>query len=448
MKINFQYFFILLVLLSCSEREPLMTIDNVSNIVIADNGNSGDGSDIEVNFKKQIRTQDILEYRIMLIKYENADAFTKSTAASLDETLYESVTPSNIFPVKGLSFSADSRDTDGDIISPAQNYIAGVLTVVKDDDVFENAFDKNETSFTLSINSQISFRSRELSIPAGDLVLNENGDLIVASFDVISELSSPFQPLSIYRINTSGVADSIATSASNLGGNAINSKGTLYQSTLHQEKIMTMTQDGEISNFEFSGYGGFIPFIPDGIYIDEEDQIFVVDVRGQAIVKISKDGAASKFAELGPNPRGITRDDDGNFYVSHNDESGLISKITPDGAASTFANIPTQAPENYQLPYITWTGYIQYYDQKLYVPSICTDRIYELSLDGEVNVFAGSGTRGIPKGGVKTANLNRPMSITIDPQTETMYISSSADTNPLHVQSSSPSSILKIKLLE
>ena len=74
---SFVFITTLLVLFqtACSdtgEEETLSPIDNVSNITVQDNGNSGNASDIEVNFRKQTETTEIREYRVFLSKTNNA----------------------------------------------------------------------------------------------------------------------------------------------------------------------------------------------------------------------------------------------------------------------------------------------------------------------------------------------------------------------------------------
>ena len=124
---SFVFITTLLVLFqtACSdtgEEETLSPIDNVSNITVQDNGNSGNASDIEVNFRKQTETTEIREYRVFLSKTNNAASFDIKVAQN--SIAYESALPEDIFPVQGLALTSDFVDTDGDKIIEQESYIA------------------------------------------------------------------------------------------------------------------------------------------------------------------------------------------------------------------------------------------------------------------------------------------------------------------------------------
>ena len=158
--------------------------------------------------------------------------------------------------------------------------------------------------------------------------------------------------------------------------------------------------------------------------------------------------SSSVFAAGSNCPRGITGDENGNLYISHNDESGTITKITSDGTVSVLATIPTHKPATYPLEFIMWVGYITYHKGNLYVAGQSTDRIYKISLEGEVSVFAGSGQRGIPRGGALTADLNRPVGLAFSEDGNRLFVSGCTDVVPQHTQASTPSKIWEIQVVE
>jgi len=139
---------------------------------------------------------------------------------------------------------------------------------------------------------------------------------------------------------------------------------------------------------------------------------------------------------------------EGNLYVSHNSEDGIISKIDAIGEVSQFATIPVKRPENYDQEFLQWLGYLQYHEGDLYAAAMSTDRIYKVDQNGEVSVFAGSGERGIPRGGILTADLNRPIGLSFNQDGSILYVCGSSDTNPVHTQSSQPAAIWKIELVD
>ena len=187
---------------------------------------------------------------------------------------------------------------------------------------------------------------------------------------------------------------------------------------------------------------------PDGIYVDKQGNVFITNQRSGNLIKVDPSGVATIFAALGNRPKGITADEDGNLYVSHNHESGRISKITPDGQVTTLASIPTYKDEAYILEYLMWVGYLTYHEGFLYVAGMSTDRIYQVSLAGEVKVFAGSGQRGVPRGDASRANLNRPLGLAFSEDGQTLYISGCTDNTPSHTQYTTPGKVWKMELVD
>jgi len=446
--------FVLSVFASCSKSEPADSLSNVSKIIVADNGNSGNASDLEINFQKQFDTKNILEYRIFLIKAENLKSFNQEIAEQITDEGYESVLPDNIYPIKGHRLKSTSKDTDGDSINKDLSYHAAVLSVAKDEGLFRNAFEISSNPFQITINNQIELFKTDIEAGAGDITFHRDGTLYLGSFNIITLLGETgktpeaernyFSPLFQFEGRSPSL---IASPNINTGGMAINSKGTIFLTSLFDEEILQISQDGNIEKFLFD-FPSLVSIVPDGILIDDNDIMYVVDIHGKRVIKILPDGQASTFAIVQSEPRGITVDDQGNLYLSHNTEEGYISKITSNGEVSILATVPTHKPADYNITYKSWVGHIHFYDGTLYVAGVNTDQIFAITLDGEVSIFAGSGTRGITEGGVKTAKLNRPFAITVDEGSNTMYVSSCADTSPSHTQASSPANVLKIDLVE
>ncbi|MEM9848609.1 MAG: hypothetical protein AAF847_12010, partial [Bacteroidota bacterium] len=71
---NLLTYLIPLLLFACSD-EAVPIIEAVSAVEVQDNGNKGNGSDIEVHWKKQLSTTDIKEYRVFAMKAEKAVDF-------------------------------------------------------------------------------------------------------------------------------------------------------------------------------------------------------------------------------------------------------------------------------------------------------------------------------------------------------------------------------------
>jgi len=95
-----------------------------------------------------------------------------------------------------------------------------------------------------------------------------------------------------------------------------------------------------------------------------------------------------------------------------------------------------------------YLGYLQYNQGFIYVAGMSTNFIYRVSMDGTIDEFAGSGVRGLPRGDKRKAKLNRPNGIVFSQDKQILYISGAEDTDLTQTQSSRPSRVWKIDLLE
>lgn len=432
---------------TCTDESALPALEGIQEIEAQDNGNRGNASDIEVFFRKQFETNDIQEYRIFAIKSDKAAAFSLEDANAMSTEKYTQVDINETYPIKGKVLAADAKDTDGDLITERVLYRFAILTVAKDKKQFKNTLVVDEDDFELKTNNLIFDYSKEFEAGSGSLSIDKEGNLYMADFNVIYRAGSPFlqTEFPIHKIEKNKTVSTFSGPYRMLSGNAFDSQDNLYQSELYGNQIIKTDLSGTASiviveNMDLLS--------PDGIYVDDEGNIFVASETDGTIIKILPNGIASVFAKVGDAPRGITADEQGNLYISHNHESGKISKISPEGAISVLANVPTFKPETYPLDYYMWLGYIIYHEGNLYVPSIGAHQVYKVSLEGEVELFAGSGTRGIPRGGALTADLNRPIGLAFSTDGTSLYISGCTDNIPQHTQASRPAKIWELRILE
>jgi len=141
-------------------------------------------------------------------------------------------------------------------------------------------------------------------------------------------------------------------------GLAQDKDGNIFVADAGNNAIRKITPDGVVSTFaggmegSANGTGKEAQFFkPTDVVIDAKGDIYVTEVYGHRIRKISTSGLVSDFAgsakgnsghidAKGPEarfyaPAGITIGADGNFYVV--EASNYIRKITPDGSVTTFA---------------------------------------------------------------------------------------------------------------
>ena len=441
--------FVLSCLISCGDMGgggSVELLQNISNITVDDIGNAGNGSDLEINFEKQNDVSFISEYRIMIIKTSKASSYNIDKAENLADNLYAPAAPTDIIPVMGLILKADSRDTDGELINENESYRVGVLSVSVDLGLRSNVFLMSSESFSLSNNNLLTNHGRTINFGGGSISIDANDNLYMGSYNVLDEFLDDAEDVyPVIKIGSTGNSDEFSLPFDLLGGNDVSDNDELFQTELKTGKILKIDGQGNVAEFELTGYN---LNSADGLFIDIEKNMFVVDPRVNTIAKISPDGNSERYVMVPNQPKGICGDELGNLYVSHNSAEGLISKISPDGDVSNFAVVPVKRPENYDLEFLQWQGYITYHKEKLYVASMSADRIYQIDMSGNVTPFVGSGKRGIPRGGALTADLNRPIGLAFSSDGGTLYISCSADNNPVHTQSSEPTAIYKVDIIE
>jgi len=421
------------------------SLPSVSNIEVSDNGNAGDGSDIEVIFEEQSDQSNIQEYRIVVSKATSTNNLNVDFVSNLDARSYAGESPDEVFPVRGITLLSSTTDTDGDPIKEGTGYIVSVLTVSKDEILSSNFLTVDNRVFTLTQNNLVSNYTIQFDGGAGSLVIDNDDSLYMGHYNIVDHLSGVEEEVyPVYQIGETGAVSEYITNLPLMTGSAIDSKGNLYHSLLFKEEILKI----ENNSTTRIGTGNRFLTSPDGLYLDNEDNLFVVTQNIDHLLKIDQNGEVEIIARIPESPRGITGDYNGNIYISHNHKNGIITKVTKEGEVSVLAQIPTFKPESYVLDYLMWVGYISFFEGALYVAGMSTDIIYKVNLDGSVENFVGSGLRGIPRGDARTARLNRPIGLAFSKDGKKLYISVSADIEPRHTQSTTPAQIIEVSLLE
>ena len=91
-------------------------------------------------------------------------------------------------------------------------------------------------------------------------------------------------------------------------------------------------------------------------------------------------------------------------------------KSTPRGEVSVLATLPGNN-----------NGHIVYVDGVLFVVARAAHQIYEVSMSGEMKLFAGSGEKGGADGPRLEASFCFPNDIAISPDGKTLYVNEVAD---------------------
>ncbi len=210
----------------------------------------------------------------------------------------------------------------------------------------------------------------------------------------------------VWRVTPDGRAEVFASGLYGASGNAIDSKGNLLQSSFFGNYISRIDRHGG-QEILADGLLG-----PVGIAVDAEDNLYVCNCPANTVSFVTGAGQVSTFAEsdLLNCPNGITRTPDGVLFVVNFSDERML-KITPDGAVSEFAVLPGGG-----------NGHVTFARGDLYATSFQGNRIYRVSLDGRVDLIAGTGAFGERDGPALEATFTFPNGIAAGPQGDRLYV--------------------------
>jgi len=255
----------------------------------------------------------------------------------------------------------------------------------------------------------------DTAINADGMAFEANGDLLI---------TSAYDGSTIARVDVvSGMVTTAVIGVSGPINVAVDTAGNIYNSNWTGTSISRTTPAGVKTNWASVEEGG------DGLGFDTNGDLWWTNGVNQLIKKISPSGVVSPVASGGllSYPLGIVLAEDGNFYVSEG-RTGEILRVTRGGAVSAFAQVPGGSPGDWKLGQIT-AG-----NGKLYAAGQMTHRVFEIDMDGNVSILAGSG-QPLNKDGIGTAaGFENPLGATISPDGSKLYvISGTPGTNALRV---------------
>lgn len=226
-------------------------------------------------------------------------------------------------------------------------------------------------------------------------------------------------------------------------GIAIDAQGNLYVSDYDNNRIRKISPSGDVSLFAGTGVAGSMDGPgasaqfngPVFLAIDANGNVYVADQRNNKIRKITPAGIVSTLAGSGTygtndgtgtaaqfqGPTGIACDAQGNVYVG--DMIGnRVRKITPAGVVSTLAGSSEGFAEGRgaDAKFRGPAGLACDTHGNAYVADELNHRIRKITPDGVVTTYAGS-TAGFLDGEGSTAQFNAPDAVAI--YQEEMYVS-------------------------
>jgi len=219
---------------------------------------------------------------------------------------------------------------------------------------------------------------------------------------------------------------------------AVDGSGMVYVSDTNGHKIRKITPDGMVSTLAGSdaagsadGTGAAASFnLPYGIAVDASGNVYVGDLGNSKVRRISPEGVVSTLAGSGRagaadgtgaaasfnQPAAVAVDSVGNVYVV--EISGRkVRKITPAGAVSTLAGSGVQgsadgtgAAASFNSP----EGIAVAGNGNVLVADTGNHKIRQITPAGVVSSLAGSGGLGSAEGAVAIASFNGPKGIAVD----------------------------------
>lgn len=246
---------------------------------------------------------------------------------------------------------------------------------------------------------------------SGGVSVDVRGDIYVADFGILLNNANGTQ---VHKVLRDGSVSVFANGLRGASGNDFDSQGNLFQSNIAGGFVSKITPAGLVSTFASSNING-----PVGCVVDAQDNVYVTNcAQGGGITKITPSGQTSIFSQssLFNCPNGLTIDDSGTLYTC-NFGNGDVIKITPGGVASRLATIPGNN-----------NGHLTFANGMLYVVARCANQIYKVSLEGAVQLLAGSGGRGNLNGPALQATFSIPNGIAASPDGDTLYVNDAVPT--------------------
>ncbi|MDX1396480.1 MAG: hypothetical protein R3195_19015 [Gemmatimonadota bacterium] len=248
---------------------------------------------------------------------------------------------------------------------------------------------------------------------SGGMETDADGNVYTADFG--ATLSNGPPGTRVWRVTPDGDVSVFAEGLRGASGNVIGPDGWFYQSNIAANTVSRISPDGEVETFVSSGIRN-----PVGLVFDADGHLIVANCGGGSLSRVDADGTPEVFTDtdLLRCPNGITLASDGNFYVA-NFSDGNVVRVTPDGEASVFATLPGNN-----------NGHILFGNGVLYVVARGNHQIYELTLDGELTLIAGSGERGLDDGPALEATLSLPNDVALSPDGRILYWNDVGVTGP------------------
>jgi hypothetical protein len=416
MKNFYLLFSLFFLLISCSEDEPepqqmdddddsdtmmieMPELETVRRIEIVDISNFNSSRDLEISFSLPDDRTNIEAYWVFVVDRSDADTFDPDAALDLDPDQYSRIQSSDDREI--INMSLVPRDYSGDVVEEGNEYFGAVVS--------ESRFDSIDHVFALSKDPVLLQRKSAVRIltgvsgGTGGMDADSDGNIYMANFGMT--LSGGGQQ--VFKITPEGDVSTFVSGLNGASGNDFDSEGNLYQSSITGGFISKISPDGTATTFATNGIAG-----PVGIAVDSDNTIVVANCGNNSVVRVDQEG---NFTTVSGNPilncpNGIDIDQQGNIFVA-NFNDGNVIKIEKNLSASIFATIPGGN-----------NGHLLIQDEFIYVIGRGASQIFRVDFDGNVEVFAGEGPRGVENGSLDEATFSLPNDLAFSPDGTKMYV--------------------------
>lgn len=258
----------------------------------------------------------------------------------------------------------------------------------------------------------------EIMATAG-MSVDADGNLYIADFGDINTLAGT----SLFKVSPSGEATLITDQLSGPSGNLIDTDGSILQSEYLLNRVSRVTADGTITTFA-SGIPG-----PDDVVQDANGNLFVAacPFGGPApgVYRVDTNGTVERFASDASFSciSGVTIDDTGDLYTS-DFGTGQISRVTPAGEVTVFAQLPVGST------------HIKFANDGFYTFMPAANQVVRIERDGSFSILAGTGERGNVDGPASQAQFSA-IHIEVSPDERFLFIDGGPNgdnqTNPVRI---------------
>jgi len=242
------------------------------------------------------------------------------------------------------------------------------------------------------------------------LTVDKEGNIYASQFGNFSGGNG--DGTTIFRIDREGNTSEFLTDLAGPLGNAIDSEGNFYvvnnNSGGTSGDVLKVSPDG--TRTLLATIEGF----PSGLTLDGDDNLYVSNFGTPTVHKITPTGEISIYATDDRLAGGVGIDFNSNgSLIVGNFSTADILKINTTGEVELITNIPD----------IESIGYLIVSNNKIFATGISVHKVFEVTMDGVISEFAGTGEPGEEDGNLLQATFNRPNGITFDKYTQTLFIS-------------------------